>query len=146
MKAAKLFRRGMTQAMVAKQLGVTKVAVFYWHREWRSTKENGLKKKTSGPKRRLTEAKLRIIEERLGQGPERAGYATNLWTLERVGALIADVAHVHYGQTQVWNILGAMGWSCQKPARRAKERDEEAIAHWIKVEWPSIQKRGAKTA
>jgi hypothetical protein len=34
-----------------------------------------------------------------------------------------------------------MGWSRQKPARRAVERDEAAIDHWVKHRWPAI-KRG----
>jgi len=84
---------------------------------------------------------IRILE----RGPEASGYATQLWTLARVGKVITREGHVTYGQTQVWRILRSLGWSCQKPARRAKERDEEAIARWMKVEWPSIQKRGAKT-
>ncbi len=140
MRAARLFALGMAQAMVAKRLGVTRAAVYYWHKEWQTKGRKGLEKKVSGPKRRITTTKLRHIEEKLLRGPEQAGYTTNLWTLERIGRLIADVTHVRYGQTHVWRILRRMGWSVQKPARRAKERDEEAMARWIKVKWPSIKK------
>jgi len=34
-----------------------------------------------------------------------------------------------------------MGWSCQKPQRRARERDEATIARWRKKEWPRLKKR-----
>jgi hypothetical protein len=35
-----------------------------------------------------------------------------------------------------------LGWTVQRPQRQAKERDEEAVKHWVAHEWPRI-KRGA---
>ncbi|MFC0863948.1 winged helix-turn-helix domain-containing protein [Sphaerimonospora cavernae] len=32
-----------------------------------------------------------------------------------------------------------MGWSPQRPIRRAAERDEEAITTWVKETWPHIK-------
>jgi hypothetical protein len=41
----------------------------------------------------------------------------------------------------VWRLLtGRLGWSLQRPERRAVERDESAIARWIAHEWPRIKK------
>ncbi|MFG2721716.1 winged helix-turn-helix domain-containing protein [Streptomyces sp. NPDC048416] len=31
------------------------------------------------------------------------------------------------------------GWSCQIPARRAMERDEETVAGWAKEVWPCAE-------
>src|SRR4030067_585429 len=36
---------------------------------------------------------------------------------------------------------GGEGWSCQKPERRARERDEDAIKQWREKRWPHIKKR-----
>ena len=33
---------------------------------------------------------------------------------------------VKFSQTQIWRILGGLGFSVQKPERRAIERDEDA--------------------
>ncbi|WP_420082734.1 winged helix-turn-helix domain-containing protein (plasmid) [Streptomyces sp. JL4002] len=33
-----------------------------------------------------------------------------------------------------------LGWSLQRPERRAVERDESEIARWIAHEWPRIKK------
>jgi hypothetical protein len=41
---------------------------------------------------------------------------------------------------QTWRLLGQLGWSRQRPARRAKERDETAIARWMRVRWPQVKK------
>ncbi|GAA4816380.1 hypothetical protein GCM10023220_55870 [Streptomyces ziwulingensis] len=36
----------------------------------------------------------------------------------------------------VRKLLVRDGWSCQVPARRAVERDDEAVAGWVKETWP----------
>ena len=45
----------------------------------------------TGRKSRLSEAELKRLEERLKRGAEALGYETNLWTLNRVAALIERV-------------------------------------------------------
>jgi hypothetical protein len=45
---------------------------------------------------------------------------------------------------QIWYPLWAilhqrMGWSVQRPVRRAQERDEVAIQQWVAVKWPRIK-------
>jgi hypothetical protein len=37
-----------------------------------------------------------------------------------------------------------LGWTVQRPQRQAKERDEEAIQHWVAYEWPRIKKGRAQ--
>jgi transposase len=77
----------------------------------------------------------------LVKGPLRAGYTTDLWTLARVAKLIQQEFGVGYHPGHVWKLLTGLGWSCQKPERRALERDEAAIARWKYTEWPRIKKR-----
>ncbi len=36
---------------------------------------------------------------------------------------------------------GASGFSCQRPERRAVERDEKAIRRWSRTELPALKKR-----
>ena len=74
------------------------------------------------------------------KGPAHFGYQTQLWTLERVAEVIGKTFDVTYDPSQVWRILMSLGWSCQKPESRARERDEKAIARWRKVDWPRIKK------
>ncbi len=65
------------------------------------------------------------------RGPRAWGFRTELWTLERVAQVIEKVGHVRYSLSQTWRVLRQLGWSRQRPARRAKERDEAAIARWV---------------
>jgi transposase len=48
---------------------------------------------------------------------------------------------IHYHRDHVCRLLHALGFSPQKPARRAVERDETAIADWIQQQWPAIKKK-----
>ena len=62
-------------------------------------------------------------------------------TLARVADVIEATTAVRYSQTQTWTILRErLGWTRQRPARRATERNEEAIANWVAQDWPRIKK------
>jgi transposase len=39
-----------------------------------------------------------------------------MWTLRRIGQLIEWEFGIAYGKTNVWLLLKAMGFSCQRPA------------------------------
>jgi len=96
----------------------------------------------SPPGRRssLSDKQRGWLEKLLLKGARRNGYATELWTLRRVAEVIEKHFGIRYELSSVWHILRGMGWSCQKPERRARERDEKAIALWRKKDWPRIKK------
>jgi transposase len=90
---------------------------------------------------RLTDEQVGEVEKALLAGPHSNGFETDLWTLARVADVIEKLTGVRYSQTRTWEILRhRLGWSRQRPARRALERDDEAIADWIKTDWPRIKK------
>jgi transposase len=91
--------------------------------------QRGLRPKpTPGRPPRLSEAQKRTLVKRQVQGPLKAGYRTEVWTLGRIAALIYQEFGIRYHPSHVWKVLTSLGWSCQKPERRAVERDEAAIA------------------
>lgn len=141
--AAKLFQKGYSQAEVARQYGVSREAARKWYDTWKKKGMKGLAAlKKSGRPSKLTEAKKKRVKQALLKGPRSFGYHTDIWTLERITAVIKRVARVPYHPGHVWRILLSMGWSSQKPETRARERDEKAIKYWREVTWPRIQKRG----
>jgi transposase len=89
----------------------------------------------------LSDRQVARLEEMLRKGPCKHGYTTELWTLKRVADLIERRFGVRYDPSGVWHLLHRMGWSAQKPERRARERDEEAIVAWRQHDWPRIKKR-----
>lgn len=139
-----MFKQGMKQADVARALGVSRQSVSRWHRTWRKGGMNLLKRADrTGRPTQLTAVQLKQIERALLRGAVANGYPTELWTLRRVAEVIARLTAVSYHQGHVWRVLRGMGWSRQKPARRAVERDQEKIDAWVRDEWPAL-KRGPK--
>jgi transposase len=143
-RAARLFERGASQADVARELAVSRQSVSRWYADWQSGGTKGLKGAgRAGRLPRLTAAQLRQVERALRQGPRAHGLGTDLWTLDRVAAVIEADTGVAYHPGHVWKLLrDKLGWTRQRPARRAVERDDDAIARWVATDWPRI-KRGA---
>jgi transposase len=142
MKAAEMFARGKRQVDVVSRLGVSAQTASRWYWAWVEGGRAGLVGAgRAGRMRRLTDAQLAKVEAALARGPRANGFATEMWTLARVAEVIEAVTGVRHSQTQTWTILRErLGWSRQRPARRAVERDDEAIATWVKKDWPRIKK------
>jgi transposase len=96
-------------------------------------------KRHPGPRPRLSEKQKEKLVALLLEGPQAHGYRNDLWTLSRLAQVIENHFGVRYHPAHVWKILHALGWSCQKPERRPKERDDKKIEQWRKETWPHIK-------
>jgi transposase len=76
----------------------------------------------------------------LKAGARAAGYATEMWTARRVAEQIRRHWGIEYHPGHVWKVLVGLGWSCQKPERRALQRNERKIRQWKQTQWPRIKK------
>lgn len=141
--AIQLLQAGKTLSAVARALSASVSSVFRW---WQAYRQKGLQelraKPTPGRPPRLSHRQKQKLLRLLVHGPLAAGYPTDLWTLQRVADLIDRHFGVAYHPCHVWKLLTGLGWSCQKPERRALERDEAAIARWKEKEWPRVKKTG----
>ena len=144
MQGARLLEEGVSQAEVARRLGVKRQSVHQWAKVMAAKGEKGLARVSTGRKPRLNEVQLAQLAEHLQTGPQAHGYATALWTTERIARLIQRQFGVRYHRDHVGRLLGQMGWSCQRPTGRARERKEAEIARWKRVEWPRIKKKPKK--
>jgi transposase len=140
--AAKMFEQGQRQRDVVRRFGVARSTASKWHQMWREGGREAMRsRRASGRPRRLTDDQVEQLKDELLKGPEAHGYTTNLWTLPRIAQVIKKLFGVRYHAGHVWRLMRRMGWTCQKPARRAKERNEEAIRQWRQERWPRL-KRG----
>jgi len=140
-EAARLFGRGISQVTVARELGVSRATTHRWYHAWRREGRTALKAAgRAGRKPRLTPWQLAGVEAALLKGPAVHGFATALWTLPRIAAVIARRTGVQYHPAHVWRILQGLKWSLQRPARQARERDEAAIRQWRRQRWPQVKK------
>jgi transposase len=143
--AARLFALDKSNPDVAEVCGVSLSSVKLWKRAWKAQGAGGLSAKPHlGPEPFLSDDDLVRLEKLLLAGAHKAGFPSDLWTCpRRVADVIQQRFGVKYHPAHVWKILRQLGWSCQKPQRRARERNETAIEHWRKVEWPRIKKGAA---
>ncbi len=141
MRAVRLFGEGETQASVARRLGVSRTTAMRWAQAFEDEGRDGLRAAgRAGLKPRLSAEQLEDVEAVLIEGPVAFGYTTEFWTLPRVAEVIQASTGIRYHPGHVWRLLRKMGWSRQKPTTRARERDERAIANWVKTTWPALKK------
>jgi transposase len=147
-EAGKLLNRGLSQAEVARQVQVSRQSVRRWWNQFAKHGTRGLKKAGfAGRPPKLAATDLQKLESILLQGPEKSGFPGGLWTLERIGKILSKELGVSYHTSHVWWLLRKkLGWSCQRPIGRARERNEAAIKEWQKTTWPALKKRPKKKA
>jgi transposase len=141
-RAVALLEDGLGVREVARKIGCSPTSVSRWQAEVQAGGTDALRAKpTPGRPPRLTARQRTRLLNLLLKGATAHGYSTDLWTLPRVAEIIARTFGVRYHPAHVWKILRGEGWSCQKPERQARERDEGAIKQWRADRWPHIKKR-----
>lgn len=141
-KAIALLRAGEKPATVARRVNSSLSSVYLWWQQFRKNGDDGLNPKpTPGRTPKLSNAQQQKLIRHLLNGAKAAGYATELWTLERISQLIEKRFGVRYHPSHVWKLLGKLDWSSQKPERRAIQQDEDEIKIWMRYKWPHIKKK-----
>jgi len=130
---------------VARLVGASPSSVQRWKEAINTGGMEALKAKPHpGRTPRLSSRQKERLRKILLKGPLAAGYSTDLWTCPRVAEVIERYFGASYHHGHVWYILRSLGWSCQRPERRARERDKEAIRRWRNEQWPRIKKSPAQ--
>jgi transposase len=138
MQAGALFAAGRAQAEVAHQLGVARQNVSRWHARWQAGGLEALRSAgPTGSAPRLSDQQLHAVDQALRQGARAHGFDTDHWTLARITSVIEQLTGVAYHPGHTWKLLRRrLRYRLQRPARRAIERDEQAIARWVADDWP----------
>ena len=140
-RALALLKEGLSLNAVARLLRCAASSVKRWRDRVRRHGERGLRVGASpGRPAKLAAQQRRQLVRWLAQGSLAHGYRTDVWTTAHVAELIQRRFGVHYHRDHVGKLLHAMGWSVQKPERRALQRDETAIETWKREEWPRVKK------
>jgi transposase len=145
-RAAQLFAQGRTQAEVARELDVSRQSAGRWHTHWQADGAAALRTRgPTGRRPKVADEQLAAIEQALLEGALAHGFTTDVWTLDRIAVVIQGLTGVALSNPSVWRLLRErLGWTVQRPQRQAKERDEEAIQHWVAYEWPRIKQGPAQ--
>jgi len=136
-----LWQQGRSQTAIAQTVGASRGSVWRWVQTYQAAGISGVRARpVPGRPSYLSAGQKAHLAQVLLRGAQAAGYRTELWTLKRMAKVIWKEFQVRYHPNALWHLLRGMGWSCQKPERRACQRDEAAIAHWRRYRWPHIKK------
>jgi transposase len=142
LRAGRMLLAGKTPAEAAHAVGVARQTAYTWKA---ILDEGGIDALRAIPSRgrpaRLDQQQLQTLGRLLLDKPTEHGFGTELWTLKRIGVLIERRWGVRFSQTHIWRILGELGFSVQKPDKRAIERDEDAVQTWRRKTWPGLKKK-----
>lgn len=133
---------GRSQADVADFLGVHPVTVAKWMAKYRAAGADALTARpVPGRPRFLTPEQEAEVRGWLLRRPSEFGFRTDLWTAGRVAQLIRAKFGVEYHPNYLREWLSKRGYSPQKPVRRARQRNPEAIGRWLANDYPAGQKK-----
>ena len=141
-QAGRLLLAGKGCAEIAQSVGVARQTVYTWKA---LLDEGGIDALRAvggrGRPAQLDAGQLEDLRRSLLESPTEHGFGTELWTLKRVRMLIERMFGVTYSEVHVWRILGMLGFSNQKPERRAIERNEEAVEEFKRKTLPALKKK-----
>ena len=147
LRALELHEAGWTGKGIAEALGVTRGAVSQWLKRARDGGREALRRRAApGATPKLTAAQRERLPELLAKGAERYDFIGDVWTTKRVAHVIKREFGVGYHPAHVSRLLRALGWSVQKPIRRATQRDEAAITTWREQTWPALRAKPRERA
>ncbi|MGQ4458425.1 transposase [[Kitasatospora] papulosa] len=139
MEAASMFADDLGNAEIAKELRVSVRSVQRWRRSWQDSGQQALRSRGPASRPKLSEDLFAVLDEELGKGPVADGWPDQRWTLARIKTLIGRRFHKTMTLSGISQMLRRNAWSHQVPARRALERDEDAVAGWVKETWPQAK-------
>jgi transposase len=130
-QAVQAVAAGQSRTIVATVLGVHYKTVARWVRQARTP--GGVDAKPPPrPEPALSDADLRTLEGLLAKGAKAHGWHNELWTAARVARLIEREFDLSYHPEHVRKVLKRrLGWTSQKPRRKARERDDKEVARWV---------------
>jgi len=140
-RAIALLAQGLMPVEVARRVGVDRRSVRRWKAAYRQRGAAALKAKPApGRPRKMSAREQKRLARRLLKGARAVGFDSDLWTCPKVAELLQREFGIEYHVRHVPRVLRGLGFTPQKPARRAVERDERAISQWVKQDWARVKK------
>jgi transposase len=146
LRAVPYFKKGWSLRRIAHKFGVSFIAVRQWKAAWKENGAAGLRAGRYGPRSKLSAREAKKVSARIQKGAAAYGFSGDFWTLSRLTNAVRAWTGVAYHDRSIWHVLKRLGFSCQKPVKRAVERDERAIKTWLSTTWPKVKKGALETA
>jgi transposase len=140
-RAYELAEAGWQQKEIAEALGVSKGAVSQWLAASRAGGREALKSHPApGGQSKLSVEQLASLPDILAKGAEAYGFRGAVWTRSRIRQVIEDVFGVKYHVDHMSFLMRKIGWTPQKPRRRAAQQNQAAVEAW-QANWVEVEKK-----
>lgn len=140
--AVLLNAQGYTSGQIADLLGAPRSRVAEWLAQYEMHGfDSVLEGQRSGRPSALDEPQRVTLADILDSGPVAYGLDTGVWTSPMITHVIAEEFGVHYHPGHVRKLLGAMGFSVQRPQRVLARADPLAQARWRRHTYPNLKKK-----
>ena len=137
-----LHESGWQQKAIAEALGVAESTVSEWVQKGKAGGIAALRNQPGrGRKPKLSEMQRKKLPELLQRGAEAYGFHGEVWTNPRIAQVIDREFGISYHPAHVSRIMDELGWTPQKPIRRAKQRKEEDVQAWWNERLPELEKK-----
>lgn len=145
LEGGRLLKAGkVSQAEIARQLGVSRTTVSDWAKKVEKAGIRGLhKRKAKGGISKLTQEQAQKLKRFLDRGALACGFSTDRWTLQRVSELIEREFRVTYHPNYLNRLLDKLGFSPQIPLPQAVEQERELVQAWLERDLPRLKKVAA---
>jgi transposase len=139
----RLRKQGKMNKDVAEFLGISRQhASTIWQKYVRGGKKDvllGTRGRRHGEMRTLSEEQEREAQKLIvDKTPDQLKFPFALWTREAVRQLIGRRYGIEMPVRTVGEYLKRWGFTPQKPVKRAKEQNPEAVERWLKTEYPKV--------
>lgn len=140
-RALRLLDQRLSLNEVARRIGCHASSVMRWRDARERYGDEGVKAKPAcGRPPKLKSGERKRLVSLLRKGAMANGYRTDLWTTARIAEVIEENFGVPYHRDHIGRLMASLGWTYQKPEKRALQRDEDAIEKWKRKEWPRVKK------
>jgi transposase len=149
LRVGQLYHKGWPQKTIAEALGISRGYVSQLVKRVKDLPEgeraDALKiVNRAGRKPTFTDEHKRDILALVDRGAAAFALPGQVWTLRTLRQIIHQELGLWVGKSWLSKMLRAHGYSCQKPERQAKERNDKAVAGF-KGGWSNL-KRGRSEA
>jgi transposase len=146
MRAVDRIAAGASPAEVAQTLGLHRGSVYrWWAKHRQGGKEALAAKPVPGRPATLTDEQLaRLADIVAHKDPLQLAFDFGLWTTDMIATVVYREFGVRLHRTTIGRILHKLGFSPQRPLRRAFQQDPDAVRRWKTETFPKIRAQARK--
>ena len=147
--AIRLFNQGQARKQIAEIVGVHYSVACRWIKAWLQGGEDAIKLGQRGRRpveqRRLTVKQESVLKKLIcDKNPDQMKLPFALWSRKAIQSVIAQMWGVRIAIRTIGDYLKRWGYTPQKPAKRAYERQPKAVKEWLDNTYPEIKRRASE--